>query len=225
MKTPDSLTHSAVAKNSSKKNSSNKVNRFGHLVQAAHRLSALPIGAFLVLHVANHLVGLMGQQEHIRFMRTIRPIYRNVVVEPALLLLLVWQVSSGLRLLLSRRRDADGIVAWLQIGSGAYLALFLVIHVSSVLVARYSLGLETDFGFAAAGLHSPASIWFFAPYYTGSVIALFTHIGCATSWALFADNRTAQIRLIMGAVALGAMGGVLIALSLSGALYEVKLHR
>jgi succinate dehydrogenase/fumarate reductase cytochrome b subunit len=219
MKTPDSLTHSAVARNSS-----NTVHRFGRILRAAHRLSALPIGAFLVLHVANHLVGLMGQHEHIRFMRTIRPIYRNAIVEPALLLLLVWQVSSGLRLLLARRRDANGIVAWLQIGSGAYLALFLAIHVLSVLVARHSLGLETDFGFAAAGLHSPASVWFFAPYYAGSVIALFTHVGCATSWALYPHSRSAQIRWIIGAGTLGATSGILIVLSLSGALYEVRLH-
>jgi hypothetical protein len=84
--------------------------------------------------------------------------------------------------------------------------------------------LETDFGFAAAGLHSPTSIWFFAPYYAGSMTALFMHIGCATSWPLFPDNSAARIRWIFGAAALGAIGGVLIVLSLSGAFYEVKLH-
>jgi succinate dehydrogenase/fumarate reductase cytochrome b subunit len=134
------------------------------------------------------------------------------------------QLFSGLRLLLARWRNADGIVAWLQIASGAYLAAFLTIHVLSVLVARYSLGLETDFGFAAAGLHNPTSIWFFAPYYAGSMIALFTHVGYATSWTLFPNNSRARVRWIFGMAAFGAMGGVLIVLSLSGTFYEAKLH-
>ncbi len=57
-------------------------------IKALHRLSALLIGAFLVLHIANHLVGLLGQPLHIRFMQAIRPFYRNAVVEPALLMLI-----------------------------------------------------------------------------------------------------------------------------------------
>lgn len=196
----------------------------GRTMRGAHRLSALLIGAFLLLHLANHLVGLFGQQEHVRFMHTIRPIYRNVLVEPILLVLLTWQLFSGLRLLVARGRNTDGLVAWLQIGSGAYLAFFLLVHVLSVLVARHSLGVETDFGFAAAGLHNPNQIWFFAPYYTGSILALATHIGCATSWALYPDNRTAQIRWIIGAGTFGFLLGALVVLSLGGAFFAVRLH-
>lgn len=196
----------------------------GGTIRVGHRLSAVLIGTFLVLHVANHLVGLLGQPAHIRFMQTIRPFYRNAVVEPLLLMLLAWQLISGIRLLLARRRNVDGLVAWLQIGSGAYLASFLIIHVFSVLVARYSLGLETDFSFAAAGLHSPTGIWFFAPYYAGSMLALFTHVGCATSWVLFPRNGVARHGWVIGAGVLGAVCGVLVVLSLSGAFYEVQLR-
>lgn len=194
------------------------------MIRVAHRLSALVICIFLVLHVANHMVAVVGQAEHIRFMQGIRPVYRNAVVEPVLLMLFAWQALSGLRLLSVRWRNRDGIVAWLQIGSGAYLVAFLLIHVPSVLVARYGLGTETDFGFAAAGLHSPATAWFFAPYYAGSLTAMCAHIGCASSWALFPDSRVARRRWIMLVTAPGLIAGVLIVLSLGGVFYEVQLH-
>lgn len=39
--------------------------------------------------------------------------------------------------------------------------------------------LETDFYFAAAGLHVPGWAGFFRTYYAGAAIALFVHLGCA----------------------------------------------
>ena len=193
------------------------------MLKAAHRASALVLGIFIVLHVANHLVGLTGQQNHIQFMKMIRPMYRTGLVEMCLLFLLVWQALSGTRLLMFRWRNNDGIVAWLQIISGAYLMLFLIIHVCSVLFARSNLGIDTNFNFAAAGLHTPNGALFFAPYYTGSFLALFTHIGCASSWRFYADNRKAQLRWIMFWAGLGLIIGILVVMGLSGLLYDVQL--
>lgn len=193
------------------------------MLKTAHRVSAFVVGIFVVLHLANHLVGLTGQQSHIHFMKIVRPIYRNDIVEAGLLSLLAWQIFSGIRLLVNRWRNNDGIVAWLQIISGAYLALFLIIHVCSVLFARTNLEIDTNFNFAAAGLHTPNGALFFAPYYAGSFLALFTHIGCALSWRFYSDNRKAQLRLIQFFAGLGLGFGVLVVMGLGGILYDVKL--
>lgn len=193
------------------------------MLKTAHRVSALIVGIFIVLHIVNHLVGLTGQQNHIYFMKIIRPIYRTGFIEACLLSLLVWQMLSGFRLLAIRWRNNDGIVAWLQILSGAYLAFFLIIHVCSVLFARTNLGIDTNFNFAAAGLHTPNGAWFFAPYYTGSFLALFTHIGCATSWRFYTYNRKAQLRWILVWSALGLIIGIFVVMGLGGLLYDVKL--
>ena len=196
---------------------------FKPMLKTAHRITALIVGIFIALHIVNHLVGLTGQQNHIDFMKIVRPIYRTGIVETCLVILLVWQMVSGIRLLVHRWRNNDGIVAWLQITSGAYLALFLIIHVSSVLFARSYLGIDTNFNFAAAGLHTPNGALFFAPYYAGSFVALSMHIGCATSWRFYSDNRKAQLRWITICSGVGCIIGILVVMSLGGILYDVKL--
>jgi hypothetical protein len=57
-------------------------------VRQAHVVSALIIGAFLLAHMGNHLVGLGGQDLHIVYMAAARGLYRNVLIEPLLLMLL-----------------------------------------------------------------------------------------------------------------------------------------
>ncbi|MFN0045681.1 MAG: hypothetical protein ACKVOS_04365 [Sphingorhabdus sp.] len=191
------------------------------MFKSAHRVTAMIVGLFIVLHLANHMVGLVGQQQHIQFMTLIRPLYRNPVAETVLLALLVWQILSGMRLLALRWRNNDGIISWLQIISGGYLAIFLIIHVSSVLYARHSMGMDTNFYFAAAGLHIENGDKFFVPYYTGSFLALFTHIGCASSWYLFPQNSRKQLRWIGLNAVLGFVAGILVVAALSGKLYTV----
>jgi succinate dehydrogenase/fumarate reductase cytochrome b subunit len=140
-----------------------------------HRLSALALGLFLAMHLSNHIAGLAGQAAHTTVLSFLRPIYRNFVVEPVLILLFFWQALSGLRLAWSLWR-AKGR-ARLQALSGAYLAAFLLIHIAAVLSARLLSGTETDLSFAAAGLHAGGIWpWFFAPYYGLAVVALFAHL-------------------------------------------------
>jgi hypothetical protein len=105
-------------------------------------------------------------------------VYRQPVLEAVLLACVVLQAGSGLRMLWAGRQRRRGPLAWLQAGSGAYLALFLAIHVGAVLAGRAS-GLDTNFHFAAAGLHVWPFVLFFVPYYFLAVAALFVHAGCA----------------------------------------------
>lgn len=135
-----------------------------------HRRLAILLGLFIALHLANHLMGLLGQETHRMVQNALRPIYRHPIIEALLLAAFAAQAVLGLTLTLRHRRLT------LQTTSGLYLALFLLIHISAVLLAR-AQGTDTTLAFAAAGLHAPAP-WpqLFAAYYALAVLALFAHL-------------------------------------------------
>jgi hypothetical protein len=162
------------------------------------------LGLFLALHLGNHLAGLWGQGTHAAVQDAVRLIYRNALVEPLLLAAFGLQVALGQALLIRRPRLT------LQTASGAYLALFLVIHVGIVLGARWQ-GTDTTLAFAAAGLHAPAP-WpaIFAVYYGLAVLSVFAHL----SVPLGRRNRVAA-RVLLGA---GAATALTLVLLLAGAV-------
>lgn len=144
-----------------------------------HRISGVAIAAFLVLHLCNHLFALGGPALHIAVMKYFRMVYRFPPVEVLLLLCVTIQIISGLRLVFTKgfRRQPLYVIA--QAVSGVYLSLFLINHVTAVLLARYDWHIETDFYFASGvAVHYPEKL-FFIPYYTLSVLCAFTHIACA----------------------------------------------
>ena len=141
------------------------------------------VALFVLLHLGNHLVALAGQPAHQRMLEALRLVYRHPLVEPLLLMVLACQLASGAvgawHLL---RTGGSGRtlppVARLQAVSGLVLGGFVLVHVGAVLVGRAVLQLDTNFHFAAAGLHTPWA-WFFAPYYGLGVAALGVHLACA----------------------------------------------
>lgn len=145
-------------------------------LRTLHGFSALLLVAYAAVHIANHLVGLAGIEAHIAFMRDFRSVYRIPVVEAMLLAAVAFQVYSGLTFVVRGWKQRQGLVPWLQAGSGAYLAFFFLNHVGAVLFGRTVLDLDTNFYFAAAGFHVPPFQYFFAPYYFLAVLALFTHL-------------------------------------------------
>jgi succinate dehydrogenase/fumarate reductase cytochrome b subunit len=147
-------------------------------LRALHRTSALAIGLFAAMHIANHLFALAGVPAHLAFMDAARVVYRQPAVEAVLLGCVAFQGASGVWLLLAGWKARRGALQWLQAASGAYLALFLLIHVAAIFYGR-ALGLDTNFYYAAAGFQVPPFQYFFAPYYFLAVLALFTHVGCA----------------------------------------------
>ena len=188
-----------------------------------HVLSALLIAAYACVHIANHLVGLGGVASHIAFMETARSVYRLPVIEGLLLLCVAFQVASGLTFVVRGWKVRRGLVAWLQAGSGAYLAFFLLVHVGAVLFGRAALGLDTNFYFAAAGFHVPPYQFFFAPYYLLAVVALFTHLGCAAYWQVQASSRTTRVLAVAVPAGVGLVLSTLIVLSLAGALFQLDV--
>lgn len=188
-----------------------------------HRASALVIGAFACLHLLNHLASLASIASHIAFMEAARGLYRQPLVESVLLACVAFQVCSGLWLVIGGWRRRAGFVAWLQAGAGVYLAMFLLVHVGAVLYGRTVLQLDTNFYYAAAGLHVPPNQLFFAPYYFLAFLALFTHLGCATFWRLQPTSMRGRLATLALPILVGGAVSLLIVLSLAGRLQPVEV--
>ncbi len=194
------------------------------MVHTLHRLSAFFIGSFITIHLLNHLLSLGGIDAHISFMASFRQFYRIPVIEVLLLSGILFQIGSGLLLIKNRWGERRGFYARLQAISGGYLALFLINHIAAVLFGRALLGLDTNFYFAAAGLHISPFQFFFVPYYYLAVLAIFAHVACALHW-LSRERLTLEKRNRLGflIIAIGALLSLLITLALAGAFYAVEI--
>jgi hypothetical protein len=168
-----------------------------------HYYSGILISIFVFMHLANHLVALVGAEKHIEIMDSFRLVYRNIVVESLLLGAVVVQIYSGITLY-RKLKKSNGFEK-IQVLSGLYLAFFLVIHVSAVTSGRL-MDIDTNIYFAAGGLHAFPSILFFLPYYSLSVIAFFSHIAGVhykKSQLYFSQNSAsiqAKIIIVLGAI-------------------------
>jgi hypothetical protein len=141
-----------------------------------HYISGLAITVFVGLHLFNHLGSISGADKHIAIMKSLRLIYRNIFIETVLLIAVLIQIISGIKLFKVSRKIATATFEKLHIWSGMYLAIFFVIHVGAVLGGRFFLHLDTNFYFGVAGLNSFPFNLFFIPYYGLAVLSFFAHI-------------------------------------------------
>ena len=189
-----------------------------------HRVSALIISSFVLVHLINHLYILVGVQQHIEFMETFRLIYRNIMLESILLLCAVFQVCSGLYLVWQRRGQRSGFLEKAQAISGVYLAYFLVNHISAVLYGRLVVELDTNIYFGIAGFHAKSLHFYFIPYYFFAVVAIFVHLASALNW--LSRNRigeSSRIRLVSMIISLGVSLATVLILGFSGVFYEISI--
>lgn len=192
-------------------------------VRTIHRWSAMVLLLFLILHIGNHLAALGGVPAHIAAMDKLRLVYRNPLAELLLLIACAVQIVTGMTRVIAGWRQRRGRVAWLQAATGLYIATFLLIHVGAVLTAR-STGVDTNFYFAAAGMHVPGFIWFFVPYYGLALFSLFAHAGCAAYWAMHNRGAYQSARTMLGTmIAAGMICAATIVAVLAGWLVEVRI--
>ena len=194
------------------------------LLHTIHRIGACVLGAFLTLHLINHLQAIGSPEAHIRFMEAFRAVYRNRVAEAILLLCVASQIASGLTFIRRRWRDRHQGLDLLQLGSGLYLAFFLLVHVGAVLAGRMQFGLDTNFYYAAAGMHVLPYRYFFMPYYFFAVLAITVHLARALHWLAHDRLGAAAMRsattLLMAS---GFIAATLIVAAFSGALHVVTV--
>jgi hypothetical protein len=177
------------------------------------------MGLFVLVHIGNHVVALDGPAAHIRAMEWLRTVYRAPILEAVLLASVIGQALSGTRLLWNgaawRRRGVGRV----QVVSGAYLALFILIHLSAIAWGRLVSGLDTNFYFAAAGLNIAPFPVFFVPYYFLAVVALFAHLACALHRLLRGRLTLSQLdAIVLLGLGTGIIVGLLIIASFCGFL-------
>ncbi|MGB0864381.1 MAG: hypothetical protein ACPG19_03415 [Saprospiraceae bacterium] len=167
-----------------------------------HYISGIILSVFVGLHLFNHFISLFGAEQHIYLMDVLRQIYRNPIIETALLLAVLTQIISGIRLFFSKRKAVTSFFEKLQLQSGLYLAVFFVIHVGAVLSGRFILELDTNFYFGVAGLNIFPINLFFIPYYSLAILSFFGHIAAIHSQKMqqpiFKLSPNQQSKIILG---------------------------
>ena len=188
---------------------------------AAHGVvAATVIAGFLLLHFANHLAGLWSAETHLTVMESLRKWYRNALVEPVLVTLMLFMVTSGFVLLRARLTRGADFFGTLQTTTAACLLLFIPGHMNSVFVyQRWFAGKESDFWFASGGpgglLADPWSVRLIPHYFLG-VWAIATHAACGLRQVMLthgAKPSTAN-RVAIAISSVGALGATAMVLAL-----------
>lgn len=149
--------------------------------QKLHYLSGLLLSVFIGLHLFNHFWSIWGIEKHIELMHLLRHFYRSIPIEVLIIGAVCVQIVSGCWLFIHQRKRSQTFFERLQLWSGIYLAFFLTIHLSAVLVGRLVWHLDTNFYFGVAGLNTFPFNLFFVPYYCFAILAFFAHIAAIHS--------------------------------------------
>ena len=148
--------------------------------RVAHGISAAFIACYVLFHLTNHLFGLAGPDTHAAIMKAGRTVYRSAFIEPVLVTLLLFQVGSGVRLAWRWSSARNDVYRIFQVGSGAYLAAFILTHMNSALVsARAVHKIDTDWGWASGaplGLIHDAWNIRLLPHYALGVFFIIGHL-------------------------------------------------
>lgn len=150
------------------------------MVLRLHRTIGLILILFIALHFGTHFRAAAGPEPLAKLLDLVRPLYRGSVTEPLLLAGLLAQVLLGTVLAARRlRRGVDRGWGIAQLASGLYLGMFIVLHAGSALFARNVNHLDTNFWWPASTLAHASARYFFYPYYTLAILAVFTHLAAA----------------------------------------------
>ena len=69
-------------------------------------------------------------------MNVVRRVYRDVIVQPMLLALIGFQISSGTALVRRRMKMPSDFFATVQTMSGVYVGVYFLAHMTAVFAAR-----------------------------------------------------------------------------------------
>lgn len=146
-----------------------------------HFMSGVTISIFVGLHLFNHCLSILSIGKHVEVMTLLRYFYRNIFIETILILAVVTQIYSGLKLFIATRKSAHEFFEKLHIWTGLYLTIFFTVHLIAVFTGRLILNLDTNIYFGAAGLNSFPINLFFIPYYSLAIFSFFGHISAIHS--------------------------------------------
>ncbi|MBS9718153.1 hypothetical protein ACFFUT_12825 [Pseudohalocynthiibacter aestuariivivens] len=195
-------------------------------IRKIHKINAVFLIVFLVLHLATHLSGIFGISTYNSVQSALRLIYGNLLVETVLIVSIVTQLIVGAILLVRslRRGKPVGFWPWAQVLSGGFFFVFMAQHLYSLWFARVIFDLDTNFYWPASVMTGPPFIYYFIPYYFFGVWAVITHIGVGVRYrVLDAGNKIAADRVGVGIIVAGAFVSALILPILSGVFFEIEM--
>lgn len=149
-------------------------------LRVAHGICGSIAALYVLFHIINHLFGLIGSEAHATVMDIGRVVYRSPFVEPLLVMVMLFQMVSGLRLVWIWTETSQDRYRIYQLASGVFMSVFILGHMNSVFIfARTFLAIPTDWAFATGlptGLiQDPWNIRLI-PHYALGVFFVLTHL-------------------------------------------------
>ncbi len=185
-----------------------------------HGLSAAAlIFVFIAMHLGNHVTALWNLRTHSMIMTALRHWYRGPAVERVLVVLMLFQIASGLVLLFAKLDRPSDFYQSVQTATGAYLAIYIAAHMTAIfLLGRWFLGMDTNtsYIFLKDGYLSNFFSVRFVSHYGLGAFAVITHAACGLRNVMIAHHlgESAANRIFSGLAASGAIVGVAITMAL-----------
>jgi hypothetical protein len=182
-------------------------------LRIAHGSSALLIVLiFLAWHLLNHASALVSREFNQAMMDALRKWYRSDFVEPLLVVLMLFQVASGVILLRWATAARHDFYRTLQTCTGAFLTAYIASHLNAVFVlGRTVAKVDTTFLWASG---TPSGLLFDAwnvrliPHYSLGVLFVVMHMGLGLRGALLA-HQVSPVAADRTAWAVGGLGTAL----------------
>ena len=193
--------------------------------RVTHGIAAAVILLYVAFHLTNHLLGLLGPEVHAAVMKMGRTVYRSSVVEPALVALMLFQVAVGVRLAWRWSSLPADAFRVFQIGSGVYLAAFIVTPLNSAFVsARAVHHIDTNWDWASGAptglIHDAWSIRL-VPHYALGVFFVLAHLASGLRGVLIAHGMATAVANRIWATGLAA--DALIAIAIMSGLCGARI--
>jgi hypothetical protein len=182
-----------------------------------HRILGICLGAFILMHLVNHLALFWGVEHHIAIQQNLRKVYRFPLIEPFLICGFAVQLFIGIRLLMKRgwpRRFWQKA----QIVSGLLFAFFLCQHIGAALYTRWFWPtIDTNVYWAASVVSRAPFSLYFVPYYIAGLAAIFVH------FSAFIAIKHRATSMAWAIATVGVALSIAIVMALSGTFYPINL--
>jgi hypothetical protein len=145
-------------------------------MERLHKITAVFVFVFVVLHLLTHLVGLRGIEDHDMALRAARLILRDPIIELSVLLVFFLQMLTGYGLSLTIWREKKDFRHQVYAASGTLFSLFFLIHMLHLAYGRFFVDIDPNFYFIYQSMTAENWRLFFLTSYGLGLGAFFVHM-------------------------------------------------
>ncbi|MGV6801259.1 MAG: hypothetical protein ACWA5L_04990 [bacterium] len=191
-----------------------------------HRLCAIIILLFVVAHLSGHAIAAKGIAEYHNYLGMVRLFYRHPVYEIILIVVIFIQFLSGLFLTIHSfsRPEKRKLLSWIELIAAGLFVVFIIIHLTAIVVTRYYFEIETDF-YWVASLMGPSKLqYYIVAFHFIGALAVLIHIAVGLTYLFQALNIPRLGRhLAIVFIASGTLAVILGLLAFMGVFYPIDL--